>query len=227
MSRNLMLTATLAAGLVATQAGCTWFKKKTPVQPAPPLPQPQIEVMPPAQIPPPPPAVNLPPSQTEPAVAKPEVEPEPQVIRPKLEKVEPPPKPRARKSTAPKTDATKTEAPKTEPAKTETPAAPPPAATPQENPPESAKPEPLLGEVLSESQRKAYLQTVQENLTQARESLAEVQRKNLTAEQNESAERVRTFIRQAEESKQTDLTAAVQFARRAALLAKDLLQSVK
>jgi len=54
--------------------------------------------------------------------------------------------------------------------------------------------------------------------------LAIVEGKNLTADQKETAERIRTFRKQAEQAREQDLLTAVSLARRADLLAKDLLE---
>jgi len=51
-----------------------------------------------------------------------------------------------------------------------------------------------------------------------------VEGKNLTADQKATAERIRTFRKQAEQAREQDLMTAVILARRADLLAKDLLE---
>jgi hypothetical protein len=48
--------------------------------------------------------------------------------------------------------------------------------------------------------------------------------KNLTPEQKDIAERVQTYLKQAEQAREQDLVTAVNLARRADLLAKDLLE---
>jgi hypothetical protein len=53
--------------------------------------------------------------------------------------------------------------------------------------------------------------------------LAQILKHNLTADQSQSAARIRTFLAQAEELRRSDLVAAVNLARRAELLARDLL----
>jgi hypothetical protein len=55
-------------------------------------------------------------------------------------------------------------------------------------------------------------------------ALVIVEAKNLTPEQKEMAERIRTFRKQAEQAREQDLLTAVSLARRADLLAKDLLE---
>jgi hypothetical protein len=56
-----------------------------------------------------------------------------------------------------------------------------------------------------------------------RKALVIVAGKNLNAEQTENANRIRTFQKQAEQAREQDLVTAVSLARRADLLAKDLL----
>ena len=48
--------------------------------------------------------------------------------------------------------------------------------------------------------------------------------KNLTPEQKDIADRARTYLTQAEQAREQDLVTAVNLARRADLLAKDLLE---
>jgi hypothetical protein len=48
--------------------------------------------------------------------------------------------------------------------------------------------------------------------------------KNLTADQKNTAERVQTYLSQAEQAREQDLVTAVSLAKRADLLAKDLLE---
>jgi len=53
--------------------------------------------------------------------------------------------------------------------------------------------------------------------------LAKVAGKSLTPEQKDIAERVQTYLTQAEQAREQDLVTAVNLARRADLLAKDLV----
>ena len=66
--------------------------------------------------------------------------------------------------------------------------------------------------------------TLEESLDRVNHALAVVERKNLTPEQRDTAERIRTFRKQAEQAREQDLLTAVSLARRADLLAKDLLE---
>lgn len=90
-----------------------------------------------------------------------------------------------------------------------------------------AQPIPQLGTILTPTQRAQYQQTLDESLNRAKNLLIQTRGRKLSASQTESATRVRSFIRQAEEIKAQDLTTAVQLARRADLLAQQLAQSLR
>jgi hypothetical protein len=97
--------------------------------------------------------------------------------------------------------------------------APPPAPPPPETPPP-----PKLGQIFTADQLRDYNRQIDESLDRVRKTLAAVAGKNLTAEQGEIADRIRTFQRQAEQAREQDLVTAVSLARRADLLATDLLK---
>lgn len=183
-----------------------------------------------------------------PATPQPAPDIEPQVIRPKLGQVEPPkPTPPARrrpkptrsaavnpKPVKPADPAINNSAPAAQtPAQTPAqPAVQPPAQTtpdpaPANPAPQIAKPEIKLAEVLTEEQRRDYNQTIDDSVGEARRALVSLQGRTLTREQTENESRVRTFIRQAEETRASDVRAAAQFSRRAALLARELLETLK
>jgi hypothetical protein len=61
-------------------------------------------------------------------------------------------------------------------------------------------------------------------MERVKRALTMVAGKNLTAEQKDIAERVQTYMKQAEQAREQDLVTAVNLARRADLLAKDLLE---
>lgn len=65
---------------------------------------------------------------------------------------------------------------------------------------------------------------LEESLNSVNRILAVVEARNLTPEQKDIAERIRTYRKQAEQAREQDLLTAVSLARRADLLAKDLLQ---
>jgi hypothetical protein len=99
------------------------------------------------------------------------------------------------------------------------PVPPPPAPPPPETPPP-----PKLGQIFTAEQLRGYNRAIDESLDRVRKTLAAVAGRNLTAEQGEIAERIRTFQKQAEQAREQDLVTAVSLARRADLLAKDLLE---
>jgi hypothetical protein len=103
-------------------------------------------------------------------------------------------------------------------------AAPPkPAiATPQPD----LQPPPRLGQILSPEQIREFNRTLDESLDRVRKALAVLGRKNLSPEQAEMLKRIQVFRTQAEEARERDLGNAVNLARRADLLAKDLQERV-
>ena len=100
---------------------------------------------------------------------------------------------------------------------------PKPAPPPVTPPPETPAP-PKLGQIFTADQLRDYNRAIDESLDRVRRTLAAVAGKNLTAEQGEIADRIRTFQRQAEQAREQDLVTAVSLARRADLLATDLLK---
>jgi hypothetical protein len=82
---------------------------------------------------------------------------------------------------------------------------------------------PQLGQIFTPDQTREYNRTLNESLERVRKALAVLGGKNLNAEQSEIANRIRTFERQAEQAREQDLVTAVSLARRADLLAQDLL----
>jgi hypothetical protein len=117
------------------------------------------------------------------------------------------------------------------------PAAPPPppparrpatAAAPRTPPPPAPQPEtpplPKLGQIFTAAQLREYNQTLDQSLERVRRALTIAAGKNLNADQSEIVNRIRTFQRQAEQAREQDLVTAVNLARRADLLARDLLE---
>jgi hypothetical protein len=96
----------------------------------------------------------------------------------------------------------------------------PPAAN---APPEAATP-PKLAQMFTAEELRDNTRALDESLDRVNRALVIVEGKNLTAEQKEIAERIRTFRKQAEQAREQDLLTAVSLARRADLLAKDLLE---
>lgn len=102
----------------------------------------------------------------------------------------------------------------------------PPVATapkpvPSEGPPAAA---PKLAQILTPAESRRNAQELQQYTDRVNRALAMVAGKNLTAEQRDIADRVRTYLRQAEQAREQDLVTAVNLARRADLLATDLLE---
>lgn len=99
-----------------------------------------------------------------------------------------------------------------------------PKAAPAEEP---AAPAPQLGEVMTPGQRAELRRAFDEASAQARQSLSKLEGRALTAEQAESAARVKSFLSQAESLLEADLRSAAELARRAALLARDLAGAIR
>lgn len=97
--------------------------------------------------------------------------------------------------------------------------APPPAPPPPETPPL-----PKLGQIFTAAQLREYNRTLDQSLEEVRRVLAIAAGKTLNADQSEIVNRIRTFQRQAEQAREQDLVTAVNLARRADLLARDLLE---
>jgi hypothetical protein len=103
---------------------------------------------------------------------------------------------------------------------------PPPAAprtATSGTPAADAPAPPQLGQIFTPDQTREYNRTLNDSLERVRKALAVLAGKNLNAEQSEIANRIRTFERQAEQAREQDLVTAVSLARRADLLAQDLL----
>jgi len=96
----------------------------------------------------------------------------------------------------------------------------PPAVTEQ-------PPPPRLGPVIPADQRRAYTRTLEESLERVRRALEFLATRNLNAEQAEAREKISTFQKQAEQAREQDLVLAVNLAKRADLLAQDLVVRVK
>ena len=104
---------------------------------------------------------------------------------------------------------------------------PPAVAPPKPQPTEVAAPEPVapkLAQMLTPEQQRENTKVLDESLERVNRNLAILEGKNLTPAQKEEAERIRAFQKQAEQAREQDLLTAVSLARRADLLAKDLLE---
>jgi hypothetical protein len=105
---------------------------------------------------------------------------------------------------------------------------PPVVATPKPVPPpppapEPAPPQPRLGQIFSGEQVKEYNRNLDESLERVRRFLGSLSGRKLNAEQTEVVNRIRAFQNQAEQARDQDLVTAVSLARRADLLAQDLI----
>ncbi len=97
------------------------------------------------------------------------------------------------------------------------PAAPAPAA--------GTSPVPQLGVLLTPEQRSQYEAEYARDMASAMDGLVHVLESALPPAKRESMTRIRSFMRQAEDAHGRDLATAAQLARRAAVLAQDLVQS--
>ena len=97
-----------------------------------------------------------------------------------------------------------------------------PKAQPAPNEPPST-PALRLSQILTPEELRRNTQDLERYTDSVRSRLAKVAGKNLTAEQKDIEERVQTYLTQAEQARDQDLVTAVNLARRADLLAKDLV----
>ncbi len=106
---------------------------------------------------------------------------------------------------------------------------PAPAAPAPPEPEEAAAaaPAPQLGEVLTPDRRAVLQGQYDAAAAQAKQDLERIAGRKLNAGQNQSAARVRAFLAQAESLVATDPSSAAELARRAALLARDLANSLR
>jgi len=83
---------------------------------------------------------------------------------------------------------------------------------------------PKLAQMFTPEELRENTRALDESLDRVNRALVNLEARNLTPEQKEIAERIRTFRKQAEQAREQDLLTAVSLARRADLLAKDLLE---
>jgi hypothetical protein len=98
---------------------------------------------------------------------------------------------------------------------------PKPVPPPVETPP---VPAPKLAQILTPDETRRNNQELDQSLERARRVLAMVGNRNLSPELKGIVELVKTFLSQAEQTREQDLVTAVNLARRADLLAKDLFE---
>ena len=98
--------------------------------------------------------------------------------------------------------------------------APPPATVVPPEPP----PAPRLGQIFTADQLREYNRSLEESLDRVKRVLGTMAGKHLNTEQTQMVRRIQTFQKQAEQAREQDLVTAVNLARRADLLAQDLVK---
>jgi hypothetical protein len=100
---------------------------------------------------------------------------------------------------------------------------PEPAQAPAQPPP----PPPAFGQILTPQQQTELRRSYQQSAQFARQTLSQLSGRALSQDQADTANRVRSFLSQADEAQSKDPSVAAQLARRAELLARDLLNSFR
>jgi len=169
----------------------------------------------------PPPPLPAPVISNEPVVEPPKVESQ----RPGLPQVEPPHEATPQSNIPPPPEPPK---PQPRRAVRPAPAKPAPEAPPPqvESQPQPESPAPQLGELLGEGQKESYQRNLQASISEAREVLDAAAKRRLSPAQTDTVTRIRSFLKEADSLRETDLRTAVQLAQRAALLARDLRESL-
>ena len=85
-------------------------------------------------------------------------------------------------------------------------------------------PHPACSQIFTAEQLREYNRTLEDSLDRVRKVLGTVASKNLNSEQAQMVQRIQTFQKQAEQAREQDLVTAVNLARRADLLAQDLIK---
>jgi hypothetical protein len=86
---------------------------------------------------------------------------------------------------------------------------------------------PAFGQILTPQQQADFRKSYQQSAQSARQALGQIAGRALTRDQADTANRIRSFLSQADEAQPKDLSTAAQLARRAELLARDLLSSIR
>lgn len=116
----------------------------------------------------------------------------------------------------------------------EPPKPPAPAKAPPPRPPATAAPSasvvepttpapPRPVQIYTAEEQREFNRELDDSLNRVRQALARVENRSLNAEQRDIVNRIKTFQQQAEQERNQDLVAAVSLARRADLLARDLV----
>ena len=110
---------------------------------------------------------------------------------------------------------------------------PPPVAHPPKPKPEPVQapavpppPPPAFGQFLTPQQQTEFRRAYQQSAQFARQTLSQLSGRALSRDQAETANRIRSFLSQADEAQSKDPSVAAQLARRAELLARSLLSSL-
>ncbi|HUS07698.1 MAG TPA: hypothetical protein VMZ52_15435 [Bryobacteraceae bacterium] len=100
-----------------------------------------------------------------------------------------------------------------------------------ETPPAGAAPLQLSGpklvQILSPEEARDYVRRLDGALERIKSGLAVIQGKALNQGQKEEADRIKSFVAQAEQARDQDLVSAVSLAERADLLSRDLLERLR
>jgi len=91
-------------------------------------------------------------------------------------------------------------------------------------PPEPQPPAPRLGQIFTAEQLREYNRSLEESLERVKRVLGSVAGRSLNPELTQIVSRIQTFQMQAEQAREQDLVTAVNLARRADLLAQDLVK---
>src|SRR5579862_2178381 len=99
----------------------------------------------------------------------------------------------------------------------------PPKPTPTTPAPDQPE-QPTLGPIFTATEKRDYNKSIDDSLEHVRRDLAALARKNLNPDQQKEINLISTFLKQAEQAREAqDLTTAVNIAKRAEVLAADLL----
>lgn len=195
-------------------SGCWFGRKKQQTQAVPPASAP-ITTARPKTKPMEPPPVNVP---SQPVQSLPDV---PEIKSAENPADTPPPKPPAK----PVVRKPAKKAPPV-PVAANAPTTPVPTASATAPAPATgASPVPQLGVLLTPEQKNQYEVEYARDMASAMDGLVHVLESALPPAKKESMNRIRSFMRQAEDAHPRDLATAAQLARRAAVLAQDLVQS--
>ena len=110
------------------------------------------------------------------------------------------------------------------PRTTPRPAAPPPQPPPQETPPAEI---PQLVPLLTPAEQERYTREISDFIRRAEDNLTRIGERKLDQRQRDNVLRARTFIRQAQDLRQSDLLTARSLAQRADVLAQDVASTVR